>query len=473
MNKIFVLTAFIVFCIAMPTTMHAVRTGQTRREGMQAHRIALKQARKLSLASVRMSCPESKTSLPSDPYAAINIYWRGELPERVTQEDSHCKCLVFTGSRSQRLIMWTMIACLLMPMAHGAAADDKMQTIVHTAASLSHTLALGGPGAVAGMQVAMQAAVHSIKFDGMLDGKLGDTADKFGRLMHEYHEYEATDPVKARLALSGAMIAAKGAVGLIAGGLATAPEGGVGAIPGALAGLSKGLKDEIIGIVAGEAIHQADKIVDHKIESWIQQGIQKGAPIFMRLDYQLTDEQAFNWSLLVAMAGLSSGEFTAVINRLGHMELNIFKASLNAIKTDTEQAPLRSLRQELAEQFMDPLHGAIEHGAMHDLKHNFFESDRMKRDAAPAEISLPLQTLPLVHEKSYDFIGDAKRIIDHQAFERWKTESSDLLHLPKMSGLDFINQQQHEMMSRPDWQYEGAAGNTWYNEQQRKKVFGF
>lgn len=478
MKKLYSVMIFAVFCLTMSHAVLAMRTGQTRREALQARHIALKQARKAMQLNIQSNCTKPKPWSARNPYTIFGECYPQEPAERATSEIPYCKYLRFTGSCSKRFLFLTMIASLLMPVAHGATLDiDKLQT-TREAVVLGQTIAKGCPKVITGIQATIQA-VQSIKFDGALNGQLGGAADNFGHLIHMYHENEATDPVKTRAALSAAMVAASGAIGFITGALATLPEGGVGAIPCMIEGLSIGGDAEIVGTIIGEAIHQADKLIDHKVESWIQHAIQKGAPIFILLDHQLTNEQALNWVEMASLAGVTSTHFTAVINSLGHMELSAFRTQLNSIR-GLEQAPLKNLRQNIIEQLMRPLHKEdIEHGLSHKMRTVFMDGVAHKPEANIVSLH-PLETQPLLAqhpfapEKSFmqekvDFMGTAKGILDHQAYERWKADSSDVLQLPRTNGLDFIKQQHYEMMSRPDWNLEGAAGNAWYQEQQQRR----
>ena len=52
MKKIMLLSViYVVACMIFSNTMHAMRTGQTRKEAMQAHHVAIKEAHRLSRIS--------------------------------------------------------------------------------------------------------------------------------------------------------------------------------------------------------------------------------------------------------------------------------------------------------------------------------------------------------------------------------------------------------------------------------------
>ena len=470
----------------------AMRTSCTKRESMQARAIALKQARKdaqlFSRLNRKSSDAKPKVSAYDNPCKLFGLSGLDALPDALQPQEPQCRFVTFRGRGAQQLAMLAMIACLLVPTACAADAEPRaLPALAKVEPQTFRSLALAGtmaplslvPGAGMVMTMArLQADLHA--FDGLLNGKLGGGADNFGRLIHEYHEYESTDPVKAKAALSGAMVLAAGAIGFIIGGLETLPIGGAGAIPVALAALSTALRVEAVGIVVGAGIEQIDKVADHKIVDWLHKGMQGAGPVVIYLDHQLSDEQAFNWVQMFGLAGVVATHFTPIINRLSCIDLTIFKSGLHAIRMDVEQASLRSLRQEFVEQLETPLEGAVEHGSLHNVEHAVMSVEReqpIQKMALMSQASIALQpTIPLKKfEKveAYDFMGDGKRAFERQAFEQWKAAAPGALRLPTTHGLELVNQYLREEMARPAWSLEGAAANAYFNEQNRRKHFGF
>jgi len=65
-----------------------------------------------------------------------------------------------------------------------------------------------------------------------------------------------------------------------------------------------------------------------------------------------------------------------------------------------------------------------------------------------------------------------QRWIDQQGYEQWKTKRESLCP-PIIQGVDRNNQFQGDEQARPLWQYEGAAGRAWANEQRVRRMYGF
>lgn len=467
--------SLLMIIVALP--INGMRTGDTRRESIQAHRIALKQARRAAHVYARVQREQAcvqrekpRVVVQHDVCEPMDLSWQTDVSDGVR----YPVILRFQGRCTQRMIMATMFACLLVSTVQ--ATDKEESYALPTMASIAASLSTGGAPAIAAMNIALsQSTLKAPSFNGILNGKLGSYADDFGRLMDEYHEYKETNPVKAQLALSGGMALASGAIGAIRGALATLPAGGVGAIPGALVGLSTGLKAEFLGTVVGEGIKQLDKFMDHKIRSWLQQNIQKPAPVFMYFDHQLTDKQSLNCVRMTGLAGIASSHFTGVINGIGHIKLALFQSPLQAVKIDIQKA-LQNSRHILTNEFNTPLEGAIEHGALHTVEHGLmaqglFSGEEQVTQEQQAVFKFPVFQ-PSYKVTSADFMATNQRWIDQQGYEQWKTKRESLCP-PIIQGVDRNNQFQGDEQARPLWQYEGAAGRAWANEQRVRRMYGF
>ena len=495
MKKICSLLVFIGSCITVSGTIHAMRTGATRKESRQTQFVALKHARVVSKALFARHLASLQSRTLVTPYAENNASGQFIWPTDVGEYSSRP---VFAGTNSHRFLACLLMAMVLMQSAQVALADDSPVKKVAEAVAASSDqlyLGLGGTAAIHGMTTLMEKTSQFVvaRCEGILDGKLGAGADNFGRLLHEYTEYEKTDPVKARASLSGLTVLTKGVAGGVAGGirggLATAPVGGEGVIPGAIGGtlfgLAKGLAEEAFGIVAGEAVH---RLTGDAIPEYIEKSIKEFAPKLRHFDRTLTDEQTIHYSILIGCAALSSTEMTPIIKEAGHLNLASFASVLKNIPRETTQSGLKDFELAMREVLERPYEGALEEGLYHLIEHGMQQTFEEGKDHGSLyksteefrkqswQEALPfkevLQHLPLpAQTKSYDFTGDAQKLTQHEQFKQWKAESESL-HIAIPQGLDFVNQYAQQERDRPLSQYEGAAGNAWYNEQQARRRAG-
>ena len=427
----------------------------------------------------------------ADPYTANSAYDQFKWPTQA----GHFSGCTFAYTKSHRLMSCLLMALILMQSAQVAFADDSPVKKAAEAVASSGTTLFLGPGGIAainGMTTLMEKTSQFVvkRCEGVLDGKLGAGADNFGRLLHEYVELEKTDPVKAQLKLSGITVLAKGVAGgvtgAITGGAATAPVGGEGAIPGAIGGalygLAKGLAEETFGFVVGEALH---KLTGNAIPEYVRNALEKFAPTLRYFDRTLTDEQTIHYSILLGFAALSSTQITPIIKELGHIDLASLNLVLKDIAKGTAQPGLKDFELAMKEILEHPYEGALEHGLYHNAEHGMqqtFEDGKNQgplaepvgevwrqawQEAQPFKELLKQSPLP-AQTKSYDFIGDGQKLIQHEQFKQWKAESTNL-HISIPQGLDFVNQYVQQEHARPLWQYEGAAGNAWAIEQQARQ----
>jgi len=492
MKKLFlILISLIMTYVTVSDQLYAMRTGATRRESKQAHYIALKQARMATHAISARNLEHTQRRTIIDPYPANSACDQFKWP---TQAGHFSGCTA-PHTKSPRLMSCLLMALILMQPAQVAFADDSPLKKAAEAVAFSGGplfLGLGGTAAINGMATLMEKSSDFVvtKCEGILDGKLGAGADNFGRLVHEYVELEKTDPVKAQLKLSGITVLAKGfaggVTGAITGGAATAPVGGEGAIPGAIGGalysLAKGLAEETFGFVVGEALH---KLTGNAIPEYVRNALEKFAPTLRYFDRTLTDEQTINYSILLGFSALSSTQITPIIKELGHIDLASLKFVLKDIAKDTAQSGLKDFGLTMKEILEHPYEGALEHGLYHNAEHGMQQTFEDGKNQGPLaepvgevwrqawqeiqpfkEVFKEIPTSTAV--KSYDFMGDAQKIIQHEQFMQWKAESTNL-HISIPQGLDFVNQYLQQEQARPLWQYEGAAGNAWYNEQQARR----
>ncbi len=494
MKKIELLLLIVAFCINTPGIMNAGRTGQTRKEARQACRIAMAQTRRqagMVARATRVKESHSTVRPKSEDSFSLSTAEVHALFTPPQDQSARSYHVISSISPANRALVLIILMSLITPTAY--AADEKSDSVLQQVASVAASaspLFLPGAGAVVGMTRLLSQSAQHITLEGKFEGKLGGLADKTGVLLHNYHEYETKHPVEASLAMSAGMVAAKTVAAGIAGGICTAPTGGEGAIPGALYGLGKGLTDELRGFVVGQAVHA---IAGKQIESFVQSAIDKSAIQLMKLDRTLTEQQAIHLSILLAAAALSSAEFTSVINELGHINLGSFKI-LQSV--DVGAAPLEGVVKAMRHDLETGLEGSCEHGLMHTVQEGLLEVGSVTSHTGESkqpgieitaeklfspeavqqwlDKSAALKMPQFEHFQhaepiKLDIMGTGQRLLQHEAYERWKAESSDLLKIPKTTPIDLLNQQQHG----PYWQYEGAAGNAWYNEQQRRQRMGF
>jgi len=496
MKKIVALLAIVGNCITAPETVLAMRTGQTRKEATQAHRVALKNARRITRQAAKLVIEQKQAVASTNPYATFNK-GQFEWPSHGSYEGDRRRCLVFANSHASYIVVFALITGLLIQSAQAynldGKSDGKLERVANIATSPAHILAIGGLSATAGMADLIMKAARSGSLEGALDGKLGNLADKAGRLMQDYHDYEETDPVKAKLALSSCMILGKTVAGAVAGGLATAPAGGEGAIPGALYGLSKGITDEMRGIVIGKAL---EVVAGDKFEALIQRSIEKCAPGVIYLDRTLTEQQAKYMIILLGVAGLSSAEFTSVINKLGQIDLGNFKFPIRYdLGKEIGHAPTTSLgtaiRDDLESGLEPGLEHVYEHVYMHHVQEALLHPQTGSATSTP-ELSMPtsvtntaeklfsaeayqqwqaqastLHVSPIKQFQnaqipSQGFMNTAEKLFSAEGYQQWKIESSNVMHLPAERLID--------LKFPHDGVMYGAAANEWFNDQYRKKM---
>jgi hypothetical protein len=150
---------------------------------------------------------------------------------------------------------------------------------------------------------------------GFLEGNLKPVAVKVDYYLNQYHDYEESNPIKAKAALFTATMLAKGLVGAAVAGAATA---GAGAVPGFIGGIIKGGADEVKGvafsILTGDALGEL-----------IGKGIREYSPMLIKLDSTLTPQEAAILGSIAAATVLSSGEFRSFAKSMKGVDFSDIK----------------------------------------------------------------------------------------------------------------------------------------------------
>lgn len=498
MKNFLIAMSYCVACL-MPLDCCAMRTGRTRQETRQLHYIALKEARRQSKLTALLASNQvhGNAQFKIQSMYEIQEYNLANLVKsssNVQLKHSHSGTNLPT---LHRVLLFAFITGMLATPVYANITHDVsnevLPRVAKIAVSTAQVVSMQMPGVM--VAKALIDAVPSVNLgEGILDHTLGKFADQAVWAVQEYHEYEASNPVKAKLALSGCMVLAKMVAGTIAGGLATAPAGGEGAIPGALYGLSKAIIDEVKGNVAGEAVYLTIKVVGEtvdpaigdKLEAFMQRGIDEFASGLLYLDPSLTEQQAKYLSIILAGAALSSAEFTSVVNKLGHLDLNSFKIARGYDLVSVGQASRMSLGKAIREELKPELMGNAKDGfcqGVQDALLRISFEEHASELSSPSEGSttvdrlfsaqayqqwkdqsqiipiVPFQPLqPMWSTEKPCFLATGQEIFQQQAYQQWKAESSSVLHIPPQRPFEMI---EHYVPAQPQFfqvSWHGGSG---------------
>jgi|GEM_PF-4230306 len=418
--------SFVLFSLALNSLpingIYAGRSGLSRKEAMQASRTAIKYENIRAIQAKR----NAKNLAIKAAIENLRLAIEKQKQESVQSKKSYRSC----HKASSRSIMKSTVACVFI------------MALLFQALPMANCA--------------------------MLDNQLAPLADKADIFWHNVEQFHDDSPKLSKVIMPAGTVITKTAIGavvgaVVAGGGATIFTGGTATLPAMITGglvsgeasLVKALGDEAKGVIIGTA---AELLAPGQVERFIEEGIYKFSPMLMALDSKLTAEKAVPLARLFAMAGLSSAELTSFIKGTHlHSYAQIDFGRINFGFNEIIKYPAKTLDRAVESALRDfGLIGSSGSSLQDAAKKALgFGESILKKDAKSAvmhgfDLGEHSSFIPTIEngfkftgqqsqafkqqassDRHYDFMGDARRYAQHEAYQTWRAEASDRLHLPK------------------------------------------